>query len=172
MLEIGSSILNLKPIILPKSSKIAVLLNQWWNFDILWDFEWPKPVQHSLLYDCKHPLKPFGLVGNVMKWDEHSRVLALFIQKIQTKGDRVIHTFFSMQPDFFVGPIFYFAVRNHSWYLVLLGALSIFHKFRSLKEKKIFPCNSWVKIFLHSKYHRTHTILMYFLDFRIIGVKL
>ena len=45
------------------------------EFDILEGLECPKPVQHSLFYDCKHNLKLFGLRGAVKPGEEKGLLL-------------------------------------------------------------------------------------------------
>ena len=44
-------------------------------------------MSKQLFYGWKHHCYQFGLWGDLKKWYEHSIVLALFLQKIQTKGD-------------------------------------------------------------------------------------
>ena len=79
--------LDMKIINLPKSSKDTVTSEPMLNIEIFPDLECPEPVQNMLFFYWKHHLMPFGLGCNVKKWDEHSRVLALFLQKIQTNED-------------------------------------------------------------------------------------
>ena len=40
-------------------------MNQWWDFDVLQDFESPKKFKYSLFYDCKHTSLLLGRGGTM-----------------------------------------------------------------------------------------------------------
>ena len=50
--------------------KLPQIFNQWSKLKILQDLEWPEPVQHSLLYDCKPLLLPLRRQGFVKSAEE------------------------------------------------------------------------------------------------------
>ena len=66
---------------------MVLLLNQWCDFDAFQKNLSPNNVWKNLVYESKHYLCPFGLSSNLNKWDKHSRVVAMFLQKTQTCVD-------------------------------------------------------------------------------------
>ena len=59
-----------------RSAKLPLLLNQWCNFYILLDLLW-SPVRHSLFYDLKHHIQPFG----------HGGAVKIFSQRFSDTGN-------------------------------------------------------------------------------------
>ena len=67
----------------PTSANLLKPMTQQWDWDVLLDIECPKLVRHSLFYDWRSYLKPFGRGGFINSWEEKDELVNELINQWQ-----------------------------------------------------------------------------------------
>ena len=115
-------------------------MTNWCNFDALQDFKYLNNVYENLFYCWKHHLYLLELGGDVKKWDEHSRVLPLLVQKTEIGVDGFkLHNMVAdtHNKSDCIGRIMWSSQFSLCIHLLILSAFLLVTKFKFWEKKNL-----------------------------------